>query len=57
MEHESFTITGYDPERVVQDGNRFLLANGYLGIRGTVEEADRSSLLCAAGSGQGTDNP
>ena len=44
MEHESFTITGYDPERVVQDGNRFLLANGYLGIRGTVEEADRSSL-------------
>lgn len=31
--------TGYDPERVVADGNRFLIANGYIGCRGTVEEA------------------
>ena len=29
---------------MVTDGNRFLIANGYLGIRGTVEEADSSSL-------------
>ena len=33
---------GYDPEEAVADGNRFLCANGYLGIRGTVEEADKS---------------
>ncbi len=39
-----FEKSGYDPESVVTDGNRFLIANGYLGIRGTVEEADTSSL-------------
>ena len=33
---------GYDPGDAVTDGNRFLCANGYLGIRGTVEEADKS---------------
>ena len=35
--------TGYDPETVLSDGNRFLLANGYMGLRGTVEEADRTA--------------
>ncbi|MBO6040165.1 MAG: glycoside hydrolase family 65 protein, partial [Oscillospiraceae bacterium] len=35
--------TGYDPEAVLADGNRFLLANGYMGLRGTVEEAGRDS--------------
>lgn len=35
----SLKISGYDPERVVADGNRFLIANGYMGIRGTVEES------------------
>ena len=35
--------TGYDPEAVLSDGNRFLIANGYMGVRGTVEEADRSA--------------
>ena len=44
MKDSIFVKTGYDPETVVQDGNRFLLANGYLGIRGTVEEADSSAL-------------
>ena len=39
-----FTETGYNKETVVQDGNRFLLANGYLGIRGTVAEADSTQL-------------
>ena len=33
---------GYDPGDAVTDGNRFLCANGYLGIRGTLEEADKS---------------
>lgn len=36
----SLKISGYDPQRVVSDGNRFLIANGYMGVRGTVEEAD-----------------
>lgn len=35
----SLKKTGYDPESVVADGNRFLIANGYMGVRGTVEEA------------------
>ena len=42
----SLKISGYDPERVVADGNRFLIANGYMGVRGTVEEAD--STACPA---------
>ena len=44
MKDRIFTKTGYDKATVVQDGNRFLLANGYLGIRGTVSEADSSQL-------------
>ncbi len=34
---------GYDPASAVEDGNRFLIANGYMGVRGTVEEADRAA--------------
>ena len=34
---------GYDPGSVVDDGNRFLIANGYMGVRGTVDEADRGA--------------
>ena len=37
------TRHGYDPADVVTDGNRFLCANGYMGLRGTVEEAGASS--------------
>ena len=29
---------GFDPAHVVTDGNRFLCANGYMGLRGVVEE-------------------
>ena len=35
--------TGYDPGSAVDDGNRFLVANGYMGVRGTLEEADSGS--------------
>ena len=35
--------TGYDPESCLADGNRFLVANGYMGVRGTLGEADRSA--------------
>ncbi len=30
---------GFDPRQVVTDGNRFLCANGYMGMRGVIEEA------------------
>ena len=40
----NFKKTGYDPGSVVEDGNRFLIANGYMGVRGTVEEAGNGSL-------------
>ena len=30
--------TGADPENMASDGNRFLCANGYMGMRGTAEE-------------------
>lgn len=40
----SLKRTGYDPGTVVEDGNRFLIANGYMGVRGTVEEAGSSAL-------------
>ena len=29
---------GYDEEQAASLGNRFLIGNGYLGIRGTLEE-------------------
>lgn len=32
--------SGYDREQAVTDGNRFLCANGYMGLRGVFEEAD-----------------
>lgn len=35
----SLKKTGYDPNTAGEDGNRFLIANGYMGVRGTVEEA------------------
>ena len=43
MDTWSLEKRGYDPRRVVEDGNRFLIANGYMGVRGTAEEADSSS--------------
>ena len=39
MDTWSFYKTGYDPAETAADGNRFLCANGYMGLRGTVEEA------------------
>lgn len=34
----NFRVSAFDPEDVELNGNRFLLANGYLGYRGTLEE-------------------
>ncbi len=39
MDTWSLETSGFDPGRAVEDGNRFLCANGYMGMRGTVEEA------------------
>ena len=39
-----WTLTGteFSKEQIVTDGNRFLCANGYMGLRGVFEEADSS---------------
>ena len=42
MDQWTLDKTGYDPDTVVSDGNCYLCANGYMGIRGTVEEADKT---------------
>ena len=34
----SFRIQGFDQADVVLNGNRFLIGNGYMGYRGTLEE-------------------
>lgn len=33
---------GFSREQIITDGNRFLCANGYMGLRGVFEEADSS---------------
>lgn len=35
------------PESIPDNGNRLLVGNGYLGIRGTLEEASKASALPA----------
>jgi len=35
---------GYDTERVISNGNTFLLGNGYLGCRGTLDEHTRAHM-------------
>ena len=37
----SFKKDGFEPQSAAVDGNRFLCANGYMGLRGTVEEAGK----------------
>ena len=44
MENRILKKTGYDPENMASDGNRFLCANGYMGMRGTPEEAGPEQL-------------
>lgn len=35
---------GYEKERMISNGNRFFCGNGYLGIRGTLEESKKENL-------------
>ncbi len=41
MDTWSLEKSGFDPQAAAEDGNRFLCANGYMGLRGTAEEAGR----------------
>ncbi len=36
--------TAYDPQRNTDNGNRYLIANGYMGVRGTLEEFTKEQL-------------
>lgn len=42
MSKWTLTGEGFSREQIVTDGNRFLCANGYMGLRGVFEEADSS---------------
>ena len=35
---------GFDPEKISSNGNKFFTGNGYMGIRGTLQEFDKSNL-------------
>jgi len=36
---------GYDKEKISAHGNKFLVGNGYMGVRGTLDEYDKSNLV------------
>lgn len=36
---------GYDPERAEENGNRFLTGNGFVGVRGTLDEDKKDRLV------------
>jgi kojibiose phosphorylase/nigerose phosphorylase len=40
----SYTLEGYNAEDTVINGNRFLIGNGYMGYRGTMDEWGRAEL-------------
>jgi kojibiose phosphorylase/nigerose phosphorylase len=40
----SIRKTGLDPESFADDGNRFLVGNGYMGVRGTLDEHTKTEL-------------
>ncbi|MBA2132396.1 beta-phosphoglucomutase [Capillibacterium thermochitinicola] len=45
------TEVGYHPDRVELNGSRFLLSNGYMGYRGTLEEAGKEDLVACTLAG------
>ena len=44
MRHHTIRTTSFDKSQIPAFGNRFLIGNGYLGVRGTLEEYDREQL-------------
>lgn len=42
---------GYRPEDITTEGNRFLIGNGYMGVRGTLEEYTKEQLVAVNLSG------
>ncbi|MDR1669460.1 MAG: glycoside hydrolase family 65 protein [Oscillospiraceae bacterium] len=51
MDIWTFTQDGYREEDIVTNGNRFLVGNGYMGFRGTMDEWGRRQMaaVCLAG--------
>lgn len=44
MNNWMIKVCGYRPEDITTNGNRFLCGNGYMGVRGTLEEYGREHL-------------
>ncbi len=44
MHHHSIEANTYEKEQIADFGNRFLIGNGYMGVRGTLEEYGREQL-------------
>ncbi|MCQ2981697.1 MAG: glycoside hydrolase family 65 protein [Treponemataceae bacterium] len=40
----TFTNTGYSAQDILTDGNRLMTGNGYMGYRGTTEEAEKQDM-------------
>ena len=51
MENRILRKKGYDPENTAADGNRFMCANGYMGMRGTLEEDGRDQFAAVTLAG------
>lgn len=39
------TENGFDSEKIASNGNKYLTGNGYMGVRGTLDEYDKSHLV------------
>lgn len=39
------TEQGYDKDNIIKNGNKFLIGNGYMGFRGTLEEYSKAELV------------
>ncbi|MBQ2069477.1 MAG: glycoside hydrolase family 65 protein, partial [Bacilli bacterium] len=42
---DTYLRKGFDRSSIIQDGNRFLLGNGHIGYRGTLEEYGKEQLV------------
>ena len=44
MKNWEYNLEGYNPDDIELNGNRFMLGNGYMGLRGTLEEQGKEEL-------------
>ena len=42
---------GFDPNKIISNGNKFMIGNGYMGVRGTLEECRKGELVACNLSG------